>query len=105
MNNVAGARLQITTLRASTGPGIELLEYLVPHDGRPARSDARANDLAHWQPALLTDDATAAVRALGGSACAPVSDAVAIPDRALGFARGALARDPDGHAFTVIEPR
>ena len=76
-----------------------------PRDGRPAPPDARANDLAHWQPALLTDDARAAARALRGSACAPASDAVATPDRALGFASGVLARDPDGHAFILIERR
>jgi catechol 2,3-dioxygenase-like lactoylglutathione lyase family enzyme len=30
LNNVFGARLRITTLRASAGPGIELLQYLDP---------------------------------------------------------------------------
>jgi hypothetical protein len=36
LNNVFGAHLAITTLRraAGPGPGIELLEYLVPRDGR-----------------------------------------------------------------------
>src|SRR5262245_17083266 len=36
LNNVFGARLRITTLRAPAGPGVELLEYLTPRDGRPA---------------------------------------------------------------------
>ena len=44
-----GARLRITTLRADAGPGVELLEYRAPRDGRPAPHDLRANDLAHWQ--------------------------------------------------------
>ena len=35
LNNVFGARLRITTLRAPTGPGVELLQYLAPRDGRP----------------------------------------------------------------------
>src|SRR5437899_1606412 len=34
LNNVFGARLHITSLRAASGPGIELLEYLAPLDGR-----------------------------------------------------------------------
>ena len=40
LNNVAGARLRITSLRAPGrgGPGIEFLEYLSPRDGRPAAS-------------------------------------------------------------------
>src|SRR3954463_599170 len=39
LNNVFGARLRITTLRATTGPGVELLEYLAPRDGRPMPAD------------------------------------------------------------------
>ena len=35
LNNVFGARLRITALRAEKGPGIEFLEYLAPSDGRP----------------------------------------------------------------------
>src|SRR5262249_54493744 len=33
LNNVFGARLRITAVRAAEGPGIELLEYLAPRDG------------------------------------------------------------------------
>src|SRR5262245_15182541 len=56
LNNVFGARLRITTLRAAAGPGIEFLEYLTPRDGRAAPPDARANDLTHWQTALVAAD-------------------------------------------------
>jgi catechol 2,3-dioxygenase-like lactoylglutathione lyase family enzyme len=59
LNNVFGARLRITTLRAPAGPGIELLEYLAPRDGRPAPTDLKANDLAHWQTTLTTSGAEA----------------------------------------------
>jgi catechol 2,3-dioxygenase-like lactoylglutathione lyase family enzyme len=104
LNNVFGARLRITTLRAASGPGVEFLEYLTPRDGRPAPRDARANDLAHWQTALVTDDAPALERALRGGACAVASPGVvAPPGRELGFARAFLGRDPDGHAFQVVE--
>jgi catechol 2,3-dioxygenase-like lactoylglutathione lyase family enzyme len=54
LNNVFGARLRITTLRAPRGPGVELLEYLAPRDGRPRPLDARANDLLHWETVLVT---------------------------------------------------
>ena len=30
LNNVFGARLRITSLRAASGPGVEFLEYLAP---------------------------------------------------------------------------
>ncbi len=49
LNNVFGARLRITALRAGTGPGVELLEYLAPRDGRPMPGDTHCNDLWHWQ--------------------------------------------------------
>ncbi|HET6892948.1 MAG TPA: VOC family protein, partial [Pyrinomonadaceae bacterium] len=54
LNNVFGARLRITSLRASGGgPGIEFLEYLAPRDGRPFPGDERANDLFHWHTTLM----------------------------------------------------
>jgi hypothetical protein len=48
-----GARLRITSLRASAGgPGVEFLEYLAPRTGRAIPNDERANDLSHWQTRL-----------------------------------------------------
>jgi catechol 2,3-dioxygenase-like lactoylglutathione lyase family enzyme len=106
LNNVFGARLRITTLRAEAGPGVELLEYLTPRDGRSAPVDARANDLAHWQTTLVTaDEADAVGRATRARACGPLSgDVVAPLEPALGFSRGMLLRDPDGHALQVVQP-
>jgi len=104
LNNVPGARLRITTLRAPSGPGIEFLEYLAPRDGRPIQHDARPTDLAHWQIALVTDDADGLHRALSGSACSAPSPAVDVPpERSLGFAKGFLLRDPDGHALQAVQ--
>jgi catechol 2,3-dioxygenase-like lactoylglutathione lyase family enzyme len=54
LNNVLGARLRITSLRAEGGgPGTEFLEYLAPRDGRAIPKDERANDLTHWQTKLI----------------------------------------------------
>jgi catechol 2,3-dioxygenase-like lactoylglutathione lyase family enzyme len=104
LNNVFGARLRITTLRAPAGPGVEFLEYLTPQDGRAAPADGQTNDVAHWQTAMVTEDAAALARALRGSACTMVSPGVIIPPGGeLGFARAFLARDQDGHVFQVIE--
>ncbi|MBY0374000.1 MAG: VOC family protein [Bryobacteraceae bacterium] len=77
LNNVFGARLRITALRAASGPGIELLEYLAPSDGRPYPADARPNDLVHWQTQLVAPDA--------------------------GLRKSHFARDPDGHALVFVE--
>jgi len=99
LNNVPGARLRITTLRAATGPGIELLEYLTPRDGRPLPAEARANDLLHWQTLLrVRDTVERGQRLLEGHPLLISPGVVPTPDAALGFRAGLLARDPDGHA-------
>ena len=105
LNNVFGARLRITTLRAPTGPGVEFLEYVTPRDGRPVPTDTRANDLAHWQTTLVSQDAEAVAQAIRRSPCAMLSPGVVAPGaRALGFTKGLLIRDPDGHALAVVQP-
>ena len=104
LNNVAGARLHISGLRAGAGPGIEFLEYLAPRDGRPAPMDSRTNDLWHWQTILTTDNATDTMAKLRGAKRHVVSPTVAqLPERSLGFVKGFLARDPDRHGLQIIE--
>src|SRR5438093_1668804 len=56
LNQIFGAHLRITGMRASSGPGIEFLEYLTPRDGRTRPADVRANDIVHWQTIVATDD-------------------------------------------------
>jgi catechol 2,3-dioxygenase-like lactoylglutathione lyase family enzyme len=105
LNNVFGARLRITTLRAAAGPGVELLEYVTPRDGRPIPADTRANDLVYWQTGLVADDAAAVHRATRNGACGILSpDVVAPTEPVLGFSRGLRVRDPDGHALRVGQP-
>jgi catechol 2,3-dioxygenase-like lactoylglutathione lyase family enzyme len=104
LNNVFGARLRITALRAATGPGIELLEYLAPRDGRPYPADARANDLLHWQTTLVVRNADDAARAVRRAKAPLVSAGItSIANTRLGFARGLLVRDPDGHVMQLVE--
>src|SRR5262249_48851645 len=74
LNNVPGAHLRITSLRAASGPGIEFLEYLKPHDGRPYPPDAKPDDLLYWITTLATPSAT----------------------------DGKLLSDPDGHVLRLI---
>jgi catechol 2,3-dioxygenase-like lactoylglutathione lyase family enzyme len=104
LNNVFGARLRITTLRASTGPAIELLEYLAPRDGRPYPADARANDLFHWQTRLLASDVEAVAQAARTVRYPFISPGVVrLREPALGFTHGLLLRDPDGHAVQATQ--
>ena len=104
LNNVFGAHLRITALRAPSGPGIELLEYLSPRDGRPYPADEHANDLVHRQTELETEDANAAVASLRATRTTLVSSGtVSFGGRELGFARGFVVRDPDGHALGIVQ--
>jgi len=104
LNNVFGARLRITSLRAAAGPAIEFLEYLTPRDGHPYPADEKANDLVHWQTKMRTDDTRAAGAALSADGARFVSPGdVTLSDRALGFGQGLLVRDPDGHAVQVVQ--
>lgn len=104
LNNVFGARLRITTLRAATGPGIELLEYLAPRDGRRIPADERANDLMHWQTTLITRDVeTAATRLRAGKFAFVSPGPVTTPESTLKFVKGFLVRDPDGHVMQMVE--
>ena len=99
LNNVEGASLRITGLRSPAGPGVELLEYLRPIDGRPYPQDERPNDLVHWQT-------TVRVRAL--SPLGPRLDSAEVrrvsrPARNSDAPGGILVRDPDGHVVRLVD--
>jgi catechol 2,3-dioxygenase-like lactoylglutathione lyase family enzyme len=104
LNNVFGARLRITSVRAASGPAIEFLEYLAPRDGRPYPAGARANDLVHWQTRLVARSLASVWAALRAGHDTFISPGpVSLPDSALGFRSGLVVRDPDGHAMEVVE--
>jgi catechol 2,3-dioxygenase-like lactoylglutathione lyase family enzyme len=104
LNNVFGARLRITALRAASGPGIEFLEYLAPGDGRPFPAEEKANDLIHWQTRFLGISVDEATQTLRNSRSAFVSTgAVELPDGKAGFRKAVTVRDPDGHAIQIVE--
>jgi len=104
LNNVFGARLRITAMRAAFGPGIEFLEYLAPRDGRPYPPDERSNDLVHWQTKFLGISADQAARDLRMSRSAFISTGVVeLPDARAGFRKSLIVRDPDGHAVQIVE--
>lgn len=100
LNNVFGVRLRITTLKATEGPGVELLEYLAPRDGRSSPIDVKANDLAHWHTTIVAASPEALLQStFGGWLVSPV---VVDAPSAFQFARGLLVRDPDAHGVRVV---
>jgi catechol 2,3-dioxygenase-like lactoylglutathione lyase family enzyme len=106
LNNVFGAHLRITALRAAKGPGIELLEYLAPRTGRPMPPDTLASDSWYWQINLQTPDSrSAAAAALAARVPYVSSGATTTPGSELGLASGVIVRDPDGHASLLFSAR
>lgn len=106
LNNVEGARLRITGLRAERGPGVELLEYLSPEETRASRGDARASDLAAWCVWFEVKDASAISMiedGMGRTGLARLVSRVNSPaDADDGSATAKrMLRDADGHAFAV----
>jgi catechol 2,3-dioxygenase-like lactoylglutathione lyase family enzyme len=93
LNQVFGARLHITGLRAEHGPGIEFLEYITPPGGRALPSNAKANDLIFWDTHVAVEDAAKLSAKLHESCAAFVSKP--------GNARSQIVRDPDGHAIEL----
>ena len=75
LSAIPGVHVRITTLRAASGPGIELLDYLTPRGGRPIPTDTMPDDL--WAEEIVLH-----------SAHIPVA--------------GETLRDPDGHALRLV---
>jgi len=94
LNQVFGARLRITALRAEHGPGIEFLEYIAPPGGRPLPANSKANDLVFWNTQLVVDDFANLAAPLRASAITNVS-------KRNDNARVQIVRDPDGHALQL----
>jgi len=102
LNNVFGARLHITALRAGRGPGVEFLEYLSPRNGRPA-AGIQPNDVAHWETTMSTGNEELALERFLMQRVMLVSPAIARLSRPSEFTKAVLVRDPDGHAVKVVQ--
>jgi catechol 2,3-dioxygenase-like lactoylglutathione lyase family enzyme len=96
LNNVFGARLRITALRAQSGPGVELLEYLAPRTGRPMPVDTQANDDWYWQV-----NTTASVAAADAAVRAGHYTYVSAGPQSVEGRAQLVVRDPDGHALLL----
>jgi catechol 2,3-dioxygenase-like lactoylglutathione lyase family enzyme len=103
LNQVFGARLRITALRAQKGPGIEFLEYIAPPGGRIIPENAQANDLIFWHTDLLVDEFDALASRLRDRGTRFVSARSArLPHNSSSPCSSAIVRDPDGHALEFI---
>jgi catechol 2,3-dioxygenase-like lactoylglutathione lyase family enzyme len=104
LNQVFGAHLRITGMRADSGPGIEFLEYVTPRGGRTRPADVHSNDIVHWQTMIGTSNLDLLAKKLRDAHVGFVSPGVvAMPKDKAGFSKGALVSDPDGHSVLLIQ--
>ncbi len=105
LDGLPQAQVKVTPLRpAQGGLGIELLDYIIPTNGRPMPSDWKSCDIAHVQVELVVNNIQQAVEILRLSGVQFVSAGIVqfalsvIPCR-----QACLVKDPDGHAMLLIE--
>ncbi len=77
LSGISGVQVQISSLKAPTGLGIELLEYKLPNHGRQIPVDTQANDLWCWQTMITIEDAIAKQQL--------------------------IIQDPDGHSIQLVK--
>jgi len=105
LDSLPGARTRVTGLAPKLNPpSLEFLEYELPTAGRPFPIDSHPTDLWHWQTTLVVSDVEAAASALRDGAQFVSSGVVTLPDKSVGFGKGFLVRDPDGHVMQVVSP-
>lgn len=103
LNNVEGASLHISGLGASSGPGVEFLQYLQPGPGRPYPADSRSDDLWHWQTTLFVKNIDELHKKLSDAGYSFVSKSMAENKTGQTYSKSFIVRDADGHAMLLIE--
>jgi catechol 2,3-dioxygenase-like lactoylglutathione lyase family enzyme len=102
LSGITAPKVKISSLKASAGLGIELLEYLEPDDGRPIPIDTRPNDLWCWQIMVTWQDPISKFQQLEAIDF-PLSATVnPVLKSDLGSSNCYPIQDPDGHIINPI---
>jgi catechol 2,3-dioxygenase-like lactoylglutathione lyase family enzyme len=104
LNQVFGARLKITGLKAASGFELEFLDYIAPPGGRHYPPDTRPNDLWYWQTSLKSANVDVIYKKAISAGYEIISSGiVTLNDQWPGLYKGFIMRDPDGHALFIYE--
>ena len=99
-----GARVQVNSMKGSSGIGFELLEYISPTTGKNMPIDSKANDLWHYQTVIAVSDLETLAQQLRSAPCSFVSPGVVkMSHNELGYKKALSIRDLDGHVLHLIE--
>ncbi len=105
LNQVFGAHLLITGLKATKGFGIEFLQYIAPPGGRVYPEDSEVTDLWHWHTTIKVKNIETLFKELmSQNHLEIISTRITISkELKLGGNKAFMARDPDGHALLFVE--
>jgi len=104
LNQVFGAHLKITGLKAPGGIGLEFLDYIAPPGGRPYPADTKATDIWYWHTWLKVNNAEDMyIKLLASDAGLVATGIITFNPDETGFQKGFIIRDPDGHALFINE--
>lgn len=104
LNQVFGARLWITGLKGKNGFGVEFLEYIAPPGGRLYPKDSQLTDLWHWHTTIEVKDIETTYRKIQEKNYQVISSGIIdLSTTSIGYQKGFLARDPDGHAVLIVQ--
>lgn len=104
LNQVFGARLDISGFIAQKGMGIEFLEYIAPPGGRPYPEDSRPTDLWHWHTVVEVENLKEQISILKKTDTSIISkEIVNLSGASHSASETWMVRDPDGHALLLIQ--
>lgn len=104
LNQVFGAKLEISGFMAQKGIGVEFLEYIAPPGGRPYPSDSQMTDLWYWHTVIEVANLEEKIALLKPSDAVIISKEIKNLLRISYKASEAwMVRDPDGHALLLIQ--
>ncbi|OIP84923.1 MAG: hypothetical protein AUK44_00945 [Porphyromonadaceae bacterium CG2_30_38_12] len=104
LNQVFGAHLRITGLKATQGMGIELLDYIAPPGGMPYMADTNPTDVWYWLTKLKVDNVDAYYNLAKNKGLSLKSLKLTTLNKALnGISKAFIVSDTDGHAYLIYE--
>ena len=98
LSGVPNAHVRISGLRANSGLGIEFLDYSQVGKTMPI---TYANDLWFWTITLRSSNLETTQEKLLENGFKPSAITV-LKDQGLGFTKGFLLKDPDGHFLRIV---
>lgn len=104
ISGIFGARVQVNSMKPSSGLGFELLEYITPANGRDMPNDSQANDLWHCQTVIAVSNLETLAQQLRSAPCNFISPGIVeMSSNKLGFKKALAIKDLDGHVLHLVE--